>query len=113
MDSKSSGRGGFIAIHIEGATGPIDVNANKIRLSGSNVRGAIVVEGAGSELARVNRNDIEYIGPAAPDQKNHTDEIPISKKASWVETYLLDIFSGSTVLVFGALCAWMAQKLSS
>jgi hypothetical protein len=113
MDSKSGGRDGFIAIHIEGATGPNDVLENKIRLSGSNVRGAIVVEGAGSGLARVNRNEIEYAGPAALDQTNHTDEIPIIKKASWVETYLLDVFSGSTVIGFGAFCAWMAEKLSS
>lgn len=112
MDPKNCGRDGFIAIHIEGATGPTDVLANKIRLSGSNVCGAIVVDGSSQGPTRVNRNDIEYCDLTAPGRPIELSETAKDKKTRWFDTYLCDVFSGLTVAGFIAFCSLVA-KLST
>jgi hypothetical protein len=112
MDSKKGGRGGFIAIHIEGGTGPNDVIGNKIRIISPDARGAIVVDGGSQGPTRVNRNDIEYLGSSAPEHPIPLDEISKNKTVKWVDTYLCDVFSGLTVAGFIAFCSFLA-KLST
>lgn len=97
--AQEEGKGGFIGIRISGGSENLSVSGNSVEITGPGA--GIVIEGspAGNKNLKVDENKIKHRLPEVPPPKR-----------IWFETYWVDVFSGSTVLVIAMFCAWLGWK---
>ncbi|MES2231840.1 MAG: hypothetical protein V4600_10460 [Pseudomonadota bacterium] len=97
--AQEEGKVGFIGILISGGSENGSVSDNEFDITGPGA--GIVVEDhpSGNKNLKVDRNKIKHRLPESPPHRR-----------SWFETYWVDVFSGSTVLVLAMLCAWLGLK---
>lgn len=97
--AQEEGKGGFIGIRISGGSENGSVSDNEIEFTGPGAGIVVDDHPSGNKNLNVDRNKIKHRLPESQP-----------RRCSWFETYWVDVFSGSTVLVVAMFCAWLGLK---